>query len=127
MQKWFKQNHQDMAHTKANVIIVSLGLLLMSACTSPQPNTEITNKTKTIDTVLIQNMVFTPDSISVSSGSTVVFINKDMVDHTVTDQADTSHSSGMIHSDSAYTLKADKSFNYYCMIHPVMKGKLVVH
>ncbi|MBS1781452.1 MAG: cupredoxin domain-containing protein [Bacteroidetes bacterium] len=115
-----------MAHTKDKLVAVFLGLLLINACTNPTSQTETALKNKTIDTVLIQNMVFTPDSISISTGSTVVFINKDMVDHTVTDQADTAHSSGILHSGSAYTLKVDKSFNYYCMIHPVMKGKLIV-
>jgi plastocyanin len=57
---------------------------------------------------------------------TVRFINRDMVAHTATEATNKRWSSPARPSDSSWKVAVQKSAGYYCTIHPVMKGKIVV-
>ena len=77
---------------------------------------------------------FEPASITVSAGTTVKWENKDTTLHTVTSGSAEAGDSGKVF-DSSY-LGAGKefehkfdtagTFDYYCTLHPFMKGKVVV-
>ena len=77
---------------------------------------------------------FDPASITVSAGTTVKWENKDSTLHTVTSGSAEAGDSGKVF-DSRY-LAAGKefqhkfdtagTFDYYCTLHPFMKGKVVV-
>lgn len=77
---------------------------------------------------------FSPSKITVDKGTTIRWINKDVTLHTVTSGKSTSGNSG-IQFDSSY-LAADQTFehtfekagtyDYYCTLHPFMKGKVIV-
>ena len=77
---------------------------------------------------------FEPASITVSAGTTVKWENKDTTLHTVTSGSAEAGDSGKVF-DSPY-LAAGKefehkfdtagTFDYYCTLHPFMKGKVVV-
>ena len=79
---------------------------------------------------------FVPETLTVSKGSTVTWTNKDSTLHTVTSGSPESGNSGTgTVFDSSY-LAAGKTFqhqfniagtfDYYCTLHPYMKGKVVV-
>lgn len=78
------------------------------------------------DTVTIQSMKFSPSEISVNKGDTILFINKDFVQHDVSN-ADKQFYSDTINVGSGWILVADQSADYFCSIHPSMKGKIVVN
>lgn len=80
-------------------------------------------ETKT-DTVEIVAMKFVPAELTVSSGTTIVFINNDMVTHDITEEATKARSSNLVAPSKFWSMIADKSANYYCSIHVVMKVKL---
>jgi plastocyanin len=78
------------------------------------------------DTVEIKEMKFQPAVLTVPAGGTIVFINKDMVTHDITEEATRAWSSNLLPPGKSWTMIADKSANYFCSIHAVMKGKIVV-
>ena len=77
---------------------------------------------------------FVPDTLTVSKGTTVSWTNGDSTLHTVTSGSAESGNSGT-EFDSSY-LAAGKTFqhpfntagtfDYYCTLHPYMKGKVIV-
>ena len=77
---------------------------------------------------------FVPETLTVSTGTTVTWTNGDSTLHTVTSGSAESGNSGT-EFDSSY-LAAGKTFqhpfntagtfDYYCTLHPYMKGKVVV-
>ena len=79
---------------------------------------------------------FVPETLTVSKGTTVTWTNGDSTLHTVTSGSPESGNSGTgTEFDSSY-LAAGKTFqhqfsisgtfDYYCTLHPYMKGKVVV-
>ena len=79
------------------------------------------------DTVEIKEMKFQPATLTVAPGTTVVFVNRDMVTHDVTEAASKAWSSKPLPPSKAWSMIANKSSDYYCSIHAVMKGKIVVN
>jgi plastocyanin len=75
----------------------------------------------------IKNSAFSPSTIQVDAGSTVTWKNLDALVHTVT-AADKSFNSGNIGADGAYshTFTKPGSYAFICMLHPFMKGTVVV-
>ena len=77
---------------------------------------------------------FVPETLTVSKGTTVTWTNGDSTLHTVTSGSAESGNSGT-EFDSSY-LAAGKTFqhqfstsgtfDYYCTLHPYMKGKVIV-
>ena len=77
---------------------------------------------------------FVPETLTVSKGTTVTWTNGDSTLHTVTSGSPEAGNSGS-EFDSSY-LAAGKTFqhpfntagtfDYYCTLHPFMKGKVVV-
>jgi plastocyanin len=69
-------------------------------------------------------MQFQPAELAVNKGDTVVFINRDIVVHDVTEK-DMAWTSSALSTDQQYRVVANTDAEYYCTIHPVMKGKLI--
>lgn len=77
------------------------------------------------DTVTIQNMEFTPKNLTINKGDTVVWLNKGIVAHNVTDTLQ-KIASGDINVGSTWKMVPEKSFNYFCSIHPTMTAQITV-
>lgn len=77
-------------------------------------------------TVTMEGMVFKPMTLTIRPGDTVVWVNKDIVEHTAT--AKGSFDSKMVAAGKSWkrTFKTAGSFDYVCTYHPTMTGKLVV-
>jgi len=76
--------------------------------------------------VSITGMKFIPEVITVSKGDTIIFTNNDIVDHDVTEEKSKSWTSSVIHSGKSWQMVANESVDYFCSIHVVMKGKIIV-
>ncbi len=76
--------------------------------------------------VEISEMKFQPDNINVHTGDTIVWINKDMTTHCVTEERTKAWTSLNIPKDSSWKMVVKGSSDYYCAIHQVMKGKITV-
>lgn len=80
---------------------------------------------KTAAVVTIENMKFNPATITVSQGEKVTFINKDIVAHNAT-EIKNSWASPMLANGQSWTFAPEKTSDYYCTVHVVMKGKITV-
>jgi plastocyanin len=75
----------------------------------------------------IDNFIFKPGVITVPVGTTVVWQNDDEVPHTVTSVDGTFRSSALDTKDKfSFTFDKAGTFEYFCSVHPFMKGKVVV-
>lgn len=92
--------------------------LLSSCSTTPE-------KPK-LHTVVIEGMKFVPQEITVQKGDSVVWINRDMMAHDVTEELSKSWTSSSIPPGGSWKMEVTDNADYYCSIHFVMKGKLKV-
>ncbi len=77
--------------------------------------------------VEIQNLKFSPATLTIAAGTKVTWVNEDKAPHTVTDKGKVFRSAGLDVKDSfSYTFEAPGEFTYFCTIHPMMVGKIVV-
>jgi plastocyanin len=77
--------------------------------------------------VKIDNFVFGPAAITVAVGTTVTWINRDDIPHTVV-STDKVFKSKVLDTDEkfSYTFTKPGEYPYFCSIHPKMTGKVVV-
>lgn len=69
--------------------------------------------------VWIQHDSYYPNSISIPTGTTITWANKDDYTHTVTSNINGLFDSGQIHKDRSFSYKFNKdgTFTYYCKNH----------
>jgi plastocyanin len=79
-----------------------------------------------IYTVEIKQMQFQPAELRIAKGDTVIWINRDFVTHDVTEEKSKLWSSKAMPSGASWRMVVRQSADYYCTIHQVMKGKLIV-
>jgi plastocyanin len=75
--------------------------------------------------VRIQGFSFHPATTRVKAGSRITFSNKDGVAHTATGRGFNTGRIAPGHS-KAIAFKRKGTFAYHCMIHPDMRGKVIV-
>ena len=77
--------------------------------------------------VEIKNFIFNPDAITVPAGTTVIWTNQDSTPHTVTSTSGIFDSGVMDQGENfSYTFLDPGTHDYYCLIHPNMKAKVIV-
>lgn len=76
-------------------------------------------------TVEIKGMKFVPEVLNVKKGDQVVWVNNDMVTHNVTNE-NGSWVSPSIPVKKTWKKTIQTNTRYYCSLHPVMKGSIVV-
>jgi plastocyanin len=83
--------------------------------------------TAALTRVSIRNFAFSPATLSVRAGTTVVWTNEDSVTHTVT-ATDNSFNSGNLTPGQTYsrTFTTQGIFPYVCQIHTFMTGAVTV-
>ncbi len=91
--------------------------------TTPAPATGST-------TIMIKNFAFTPDMLTVRTGTTVTWSNQDSTTHQIGSDAGSSvaFSSDPLPIGASYqfTFTAPGTYWYHCLIHPSMKATIVV-
>lgn len=75
--------------------------------------------------VEIIQMEFRPAVLKVHKGDVVIFVNKDIVDHDVTEVKKAWHSPPLA-TGKSWKWVAKKNADYYCSIHLIMKGQILV-
>jgi amicyanin len=95
--------------------------------TTPTAQVPATPVPTTAVEVDIVNFKFTPATLTVKAGTTVVWINKDSIAHTVNFSAGGVSSSILNQNNQfTHTFTAAGSFAYICQIHPFMHGSVTV-
>ena len=108
---------------------VRLTLLMLTALTSTPGLTDDLNSTGPgpVASVSIDHMTFTPGELTVAPGTTVTWVNNEMMPHNVVD-SNKSFRSKILPKDGtfSFTFTTAGDYNYACLIHPNMKGKIIV-
>lgn len=87
---------------------------------------EQVREAKTV-TVNIKDFAFAPATITISAGDTVVFVNEDTAPHTATANSGKFNTDQLAAGESgSVTISDAGSYEYFCAIHPAMKGTVVV-
>lgn len=78
--------------------------------------------------VKIDNFTFTPNALTVPAGTTVQWVNRDDIPHTVVSDDKTTFKSKALDTDDnfSYTFSKPGTYSYFCSIHPKMTGKVTV-
>jgi plastocyanin len=77
--------------------------------------------------IKIDNFTFTPDTIEVAVGTTVVWTNDDDIPHALAETERRFKSKALDTGDTySFTFTTPGSYDYFCSLHPHMKGKIVV-
>jgi amicyanin len=77
--------------------------------------------------VKIENFAFSPATVRVKAGSTIVWTNGDAIQHDVTFDGG-NISSGVLNQNDTFshTFKTAGTYRYICSIHPFMHGTVIV-
>jgi plastocyanin len=82
---------------------------------------------KTAPSIAIDNFSFTPKELTVAAGTTITWVNRDDVPHTVV-STDKKFKSKALDTDDqfSFTFTDTGTYNYFCSVHPIMVGKIIV-
>ena len=80
-----------------------------------------------VATVHIKNFAFVPPTLTVAAGTSVTFVNDDEEPHTAT-AVDKSFDSEALDTNESWkhTFAKPGAYAYFCQMHPMMRGKLIV-
>jgi len=76
----------------------------------------------------IKDFAFNPQTITVKSGETVTWINRDEEPHTIVSVGKQFKKSTALDTDQEFTITAGApgTYEYFCSVHPKMTGTIVV-
>src|SRR6185295_3680114 len=112
-----------------NLVLVIASLMILESCLSGSEKSTAASaeeKKPEMHTIEMAQMKFNPAELKVKKGDKIVFVNHDIVAHDVTEESKKSWNSSPMSEGQIWILVATETVNYYCSIHPVMKGKIVV-
>lgn len=96
---------------------------LKSAASVTNPNASPDSSTA----VMIQNFAFSPATLEIKKGKTVTWTNEDSSDHQVASDTNVFSGSPLSKGQTySFTFNETGSFPYHCVIHPSMKGTIIV-
>lgn len=75
--------------------------------------------------IVIENMHFDPQELSIKKGDTITFVNQDIVPHNAT-EIKRLWGSPTLRSGDKWQFIPTHTADYYCSLHLVMKGKINV-
>ncbi len=100
---------------RAALVAASLAVAGPALAAEDQPGAEVS----------IDNFAFTPAEITVKPGTVVTFVNRDDIPHLVVGAG---FRSKALDTDDRFSYAFEKpgDYDYFCGLHPHMKGKVVV-
>jgi plastocyanin len=133
------RNEQKKIYIMFFSVLIILILIAAVSCgkaskttTQPAITQPITTQSTTIAPgttamVVIENYAYSPAALTVAIGTTVTWTNKDSVGHTVTTRTPL-FDSGLFGKDKSFsfTFNQKGTYEYYCIPHPYMTGKVTV-
>jgi plastocyanin len=111
------------------VLAAALVLGTIGFATGQKSNVASAQEKASAVEVKIDNFSFGPVTLTVAVGTTVTWINRDDIPHTVvsTDDSKTFKSKVMDTDEKfSFTFSKPGTYPYFCSIHPKMTGKVIV-
>ncbi len=109
----------------ASLVLISLSLVGCNSDSNSATQSESEAGNSRTHTVVIEQMQYKPNEITVSKGDTIIFDNKDIVAHDVTEK-NKAWQSPTLNPGDTWTFVPEESADYFCSIHLVMTGKIIV-
>ena len=105
------------------MVAVTLGTLAGTLLALGTSFAEDAGKSITID-----NFTFAPAEFKVAVGTTVTWVNRDDIPHTVVETDKKFRSKALDTDDSfSYTFTTPGTYDYFCSLHSKMVGKIIVN
>ena len=97
----------------------------MASCAESEPGPD--HAPVQTHTVIMEGMAFRPNVITVATGDTIVWVNKDLVPHSATSPTG-GFDSKVIAASRSWQTRVERpgEFDYACSFHPTMTAKLEV-
>lgn len=110
--------------------ILLTALVVLNLCFAAFGN-DMTNGAgggNTKNKIEIKDFMFSPPTITVKSGETITWINRDEEPHTIVSVGKKFPKSSALDTDQEFsiTVSAPGTYEYFCSVHPKMTGTLVV-
>ena len=82
----------------------------------------------TSTTIAIDNFTFGPNVLTVKAGTTVTWVNRDDIPHTILDKNRKVFRSKVLDTEDtfSFTFAQAGTYDYFCGLHPHMTGQVVV-
>lgn len=138
MPKWFKKRLNN-THGMARLNMFFLGccfICLMVQCSPSNDKNDNSDdyeiadpqqqKEQAVHTIEIKQMKFSPETLNVHKGDKVIWVNADIVEHDVTEFTQKEWASSKLATGASWSMIVTKSEVYFCNLHVVMRGKIVV-
>lgn len=97
----------------------------ITAATTQEPSQNAGSQT-----IKILNYAFTPENLTIKTGTTVTWVNNDPVPHKLVVSSGDAQGFGSDNLSNggtySYTFTKAGTVNYFCQIHPMMKGTITV-
>lgn len=100
--------------------------MVMYGCAGPSSQSHESSGEDT-HMIIIKDFHFSPDTMTIGKNDALTWKNNDRFSHTITSD-DRKFSSPIIKKGETYTFTFDEAgeYSYHCMIHPTVKGKIIV-
>jgi plastocyanin len=104
--------------------LAAIGVLALAGAAAPSRPADVPQR----HVVEIRGMAFHPEVLELRQGDTVVWINRDIVPHTATASRTSGWDTGTLLQGQIGQYVASHAGDdpYFCKLHPVMLGKLIV-
>ena len=114
--------------TKRTVLLCTIGFLNLSIVALGGEMKDAGGTTAKQNKIEIKDFAFTPQTLTVKSGETVTWINRDEEPHTVVSVEKQFKKSTALDTDQEFTITAGApgTYTYFCSVHPKMTGTIVV-
>lgn len=104
---------------RTKILVIALSQLLLLSCKN--------DVALTPNEIVMSGLSFSPNTLTVSIGTTVTWLNNEPVTHTVTSDSTLFDSGDMVKGNTfAYTFNKAGTFAYHCKYHSGMTGKIIV-
>jgi plastocyanin len=110
-----------------SLILTVVSVLALMIVVGGQPRAAGAQEKSAPNEVKIENFVFAPVELTVSAGTSVTWINRDDVPHTIVSVNGKFRSNALDTDDKySHTFANPGTYEYFCSVHPKMTGKIIV-
>ena len=110
------------------VLLCAISLLNLSVFAIGGEMKDVDTASSKQNRIEIKDFAFNPRTLTVKSGETVTWINRDEEPHTVVSVEKQFKKSTALDTDQTFTITAGApgTYTYFCSVHPKMTGTIVV-
>ena len=113
-------------HVKKYGSIVKVSAVCLTILLTSLMTTFVDAGGQTQHLVTITGFKFVPAVINVERGDTIVWVNHDIVPHSIVVRSSKEAVSPVLESGDTFTYVVGSGLTYACGLHPSMKGKLAI-